>query len=404
MQKINICMLLELRYRENMQVYPTHEILSYITNFGHEVTWILSSDEIKDVKKTTFCDVNAFVLPTNNPKSFLRIFAKTINAYKRTCFLFKIIEHEKYNIIFVRNGIFDGFLALYIKKRYNIPFVFQIDNPLEQSWETYKFYSKHKNFWYFILKLEKFLVMYILHNANLIFPISKWLKDDFSKKGIMPSKMVPLPEGINPYRFMNTNEIEIRKRNRLEDSKIVIYIGTLDKMRHLEVLIHAFSKVKAFKKNIKLLMVGDGTDKSNLEKLSKELGINDDVLFTGHVHFKNVPDFIAAADVGVSAVPPLDFYKLSSPIKILEYMAMAKPVVANEEIPDHKEIIEQSGGGILVKFEVVSFAEGIIKSLNNPEELVKMGEKGRMWVQKNRSYEYLARKVEKAYITLIQNN
>ena len=61
-------------------------------------------------------------------------------------------------------------------------------------------------------------------------------------------------------------------------------------------------------------------------------------------------DFIAAADIGVSLILPTYFYKLSSLIKVLEYIVIAKPVIANEEIPEHKEVLEESGRGILTPF------------------------------------------------------
>lgn len=67
---------------------------------------------------------------------------------------------------------------------------------------------------------------------------------------------------------------------------------------------------------------------------------------------------------------------------MFEYMAMAKPVVANEEIPEHKEVFEESGGGISVPFGA-------------------MGRKGREWVVRNRTYEILARQVEERYLELL---
>jgi glycosyltransferase involved in cell wall biosynthesis len=393
-------MLLGLQYGEKMRVYPTHEILTYITNFGHNVTWILSSEEIKEVLETTFNDARVFVVPCMYREGFLKVITKILCAFRRMRFVFKNFKQEKYNMIFVRNSMFDALLALYIKRRYKIPFVFEMDNPIEQSWATRKIYLKHKYFWCFVSKIATYPAVHLLCKADLVLPISKWLKEDFAKKGIERTKMIPLPEGINPNRFLNRNEKEIREREGLEDSKVVIYIGTMDKMRHLDVLIHAFSKVRA-KKKVKLLLVGNGTDKQNLERLANKLEIEDDVIFTGQVPFEEVPNFIAAADVCVSAVPPLDFYKLSSPIKILEYMAMAKPVVANEEIPDQKEIVEESAGGILVKFENESFANGIVKILDNPGRAKEMGQRGREWVVKNRSYEKLARQVAGRYLELL---
>ena len=400
--KINICMLLGLRYNPKMRIAPQIGIASYITNFGHDVTWVLSSEEIKEIQETTFNDVRVFVVPCRyKGNSFLRLISKVLYAFRRMRFVFKNFKQEKYNMIFVRDGIFDGLLALYIKKRYNVPFVFEMSDPIEQNWETYKFYSKHKYFWYFISKIETYLTMYILYKADLVLPTTMWMVDDFAKKGIEKSKMMPYPNGIDISRFSDVDGEEIKRRYGLEDSKVVIYIGTLDKIRRLDVLIHTYSKVKKGKGNVKLLMVGDGTDKSNLEELANDLGIKDDTIFTGQVYSNEIQNFIAIADVGVSPVPPLDFYKLSSPIKMFEYMAMSKPVVANEEIPEQKEVIQESGGGVLVKFEAESFANGIMELLNNPERTAEMGRRGREWVVKNRSYETLAHRLEERYFELL---
>jgi glycosyltransferase involved in cell wall biosynthesis len=276
-----------------------------------------------------------------------------------------------------------------------------MSNPIEQSWEIHKVYSKHKYFWYFISKIKTRFIMHVLHKADLVLPTTKWMVDDFAKKGIERSKMMPFPNGIDTNRFSSANGVEIRKRYGLEDSKVIMYIGTMNKERHLDVLIHAFLRVRENKKNVKLLMVGDGTDKTNLERLAIDLGIKNDVIFTGQVYFDEIPNFIAAGDIGVAHVPPLDFYKLSSPIKMFEYLAMGKPVVANEEIPEQKEVMRESGGGVLVKFEAESFANEIMELLNNPERAKEMGERGREWVMGTRNYEILACLLEERYFKVL---
>ena len=403
--KINICMLLGLRYGENMRIPPQIGIASYITNFGHDVTWVLSSEEIEEVQETAFKDIRIFVVPWRYRGDFLKVVTKALSAFRRMRFVFKNFKQEKYNMVYVRSDVFDGLLALYLKRRYNVPFVFEKENPIEQNWGTYKFYSKYRYFWfwYFFTKIEAHLTMHILRKADLVLPANKWCKDDFAKKGIERSKIMPLLVGIDPDRFSDAdaNAKEIRNRYNLKDSKVVIYIGTMDKLRHLDVLIHAFSKVRANKENVKLLMVGDGTDKSNLEKLADDLGIKGEVVFTDQVYSHEVPNFIAVADIGVSPVPPLDFYRLSSPVKMFEYMALGKPVVANEEIPEHKEILEESEGGILVKFEEESFADGIIELLDNPDGAKEMGRVGNEWIVKNRFFEVIARQVEMRYFELL---
>ncbi len=222
--KINVCMLLGLRYDPKMRIVPQIGIASYITNFGHDVTWILSSEEIKEVQETTFNDVHVFVVPCRYSEGLFKVASKALYAFRRALFVFKNFKQEKYNMIFVRDDVFDGLLALYIKKRYKVPFIFEMSNPIEQSWEECNFYSKHKYFCYFISKIKAYLTMHILHKADLVLPISKWLKEDFAKKGIEKSKMMPLPEGVDLNQFSNANGKEIRRRLDLEDSKVAIYI------------------------------------------------------------------------------------------------------------------------------------------------------------------------------------
>ena len=402
--KINIYMLLGLRYDPKMRIVPQIGIASYITNFGHDVTWVLSSEEIKEVQETTFDGVRVFIVPCRYKEGILKIITKVLYALRRMRFVFSNFKQERYNMIFVRNDVFDALLALYIKRKYKVPFVFETSTPIEQNWEIHKVYrSNHRCLWYFISKIEAYIRMYALRKADLVFPTTKWMKEDFVKKGIRRSKMVPYPNGIDINRFSDADGEAIRRQHNLKDSNVVVYVGTIGKMRHLDILIHAFSKVKKSRKDVKLLMVGDGNDKSNLERLAGELGSKDNVVFTGQIYSHEIPNFIAAADIGVSPVPPLSFYKLSSPIKMFEYMALGKPVVANEEIPEQEEVIQESGGGVLVKFEGDSFADGIMELLNDSERARGMGKKGQEWVVKNRSYNILARKLERKYFEVLES-
>jgi glycosyltransferase involved in cell wall biosynthesis len=83
-------------------------------------------------------------------------------------------------------------------------------------------------------------------------------------------------------------------------------------------------------------------------------------------------------------------------------MAMEKPVVANSEIFEQREIITESGCGILVPFEAGAFADAIVELLDNQGKASSMGRKGREWLVKNRDYKVLARKVEQRYLQLVR--
>ena len=351
-------------------------------------------------------DVLVYLTPqreySNGFSILVRIPNRIVETVKRSRSILGIFKKGKYNLIFVRNSVFDGLLAIYIKRKYKIPLVFELSSPLEQEWESFKIEPKKPKLLYYLMaNLTTLIRVYIMKKADLILPTTRWFEEGLISRGIVASKLMPYPNGVDIESFSSKDGEDICKKYLLSNSKVIIYIGIMDKVRYLDVLIKAFSKVKGEIGKVMLLMVGEGNDRENLQRLVEELGLSDDVIFTGQVPQSDVPNFIAAADIGVSPVPPLSFYKVSSPIKMLEYMAIGKPVVANEEIFEHKEVLEESGGGILVPFTPEAFAEAMIELLGNPEKAVEMGRRGGEWVTKNRSFEVLARRLEKRYFEIL---
>lgn len=408
--RIKICMLHPLRFSKNMRIDPQLGICSYLTNFGHEIAWVIVSEEHRSTQQFLYDGIYVYAIPyihyLRESTLIGKIYNQVPSTFKKIYLTLKVFrEHmHKYNLILVRDNPLDGLVACYIKKKYKIPFVYELTNPLELEWEAHKIEGeKPIFFWYLMSKIKLLLTIYIMKKADLILPTTKWFEKGLVRNRIPKSKLFSYPNGVDIKSFLdNEDGIDICEKYCLGNTKVVIYIGTMAKVRGLNMLILAFSKVKKECEGAKLLMVGDGTDRKNLEKLTGELKMENDVIFIGQVPQSEVPNFIAMADIGVSPIPPLSFYKVSSPIKMLEYMVMGKPVVANEEILEHKEIIEQSGGGILVPFNDKAFANAIITLLNNSEMAKERGRKGHKWVLENRSFEILTRNVEKRFIQLIK--
>jgi glycosyltransferase involved in cell wall biosynthesis len=406
-RKLNVCMLLPVTYKTDTLVYPSINILSYIVQFGHQVTWIISSEAHTLPGHFELNGVDVFAIPFRNyfpGKTILaRIFNKLIHNWQKMRIALAVFCQGKYNLIFARDDVFYGLTALYIKWKHRVPFIFELANPLEMEWEVYKLLkAKPICLYYLIAKFNELITIYLLHHADLILPISSWLKDDFVKnKGIAASKIMPLPEGVDVTVFAKAEGMRIKAAYPLNGLKVIIYVGTLAVGRNMKILIQAFHKVRMKRKYVKLLVVGDGGDLEILRQLADELGIMGDVIFTGRVPQSEVANYIAAADIGVSPIPPLSFFKLSSPIKLVEYMALAKPVVANQEILDHDNVLHKSQGGLLVPYTAGAFADAILTILDDPGVARQMGQRGREWVEKNRNYEPMARQVEKAYLELL---
>jgi len=404
--RLNICMLLPDAYEPNTPATPEiREIYGqWFPKMGHKVIWIKPGNGcLKGIKEVTFQKVRVYIVPRYFGSSLVRkILTSPFFLWREMKIANNVIQREKCNIIQVTDDVFAGLLAVYLKRRHKIPFVFQYSFPhVEAGLERYRL--NQNLIVYVISQLQRLVLSYVLRKADLILPISKWMEADLANKGVPRWKMISLPLAANTSLFSpNLDSAERRLKYSRGGYKIIVYQGILDKLRHLEVVINALAHLRRNRQKVKLLLVGEGDDRGNLEELVRNLGLKNEVIFTGKVPYYEVPQFIACADVALSPIPPLDIYKVSSPTKLFEYMAMAKPVVANEEIPEHKEVLEQSVGGILVPFTSEAIAQAIIELLNNPRKAVEMGQRGREWVVANRTYELLARQVEEKYLKLLE--
>jgi len=155
----------------------------------------------------------------------------------------------------------------------------------------------------------------------------------------------------------------------------------------------------------KLCLVGAATEpgeENELKELAIELGIEDSTIFTGFLPMAEAWAYVGQADVAVSPFYPTPILCSTSPTKLVEYMAMGKPVVVNDH-PDQKKVITESGGGICVTYDEHAFAAAIVELLNDPEQARIMGVRGRRYIEQHRSYTVLATQLEQRYRELCQN-
>lgn len=325
------------------------------------------------------------------------------NLFRNIILMNETIKKIKVDIIQLRNPDFSSIMFFILKRRLKSSIVIQYTFPpiIPSKFLKENFFDRFK------LKLLYLYQIAFMKKAKLILPISEWMGTYLISHGIKKSKIFNFPDGINPKNLKlsaNTNSLnDLKSFVNPEEDHILIYVGTLDKMRKLEILLYSVEKVVQKIKNTKLLMVGDGSGKQELQNLTLKLNLQDHIIYTGYIPYKKVNQFISISEIGLSAIPDYYFYKLSSPLKLYEYMGMGKPVIANIEIFAHKKAIKRGNCGFLVKYTSDEFAKAIINLIENPEKAKIMGENGKKWAIKNRSYEKLALEIEKKYYELIKN-
>ena len=388
--KLNILMLngdtnqnIPLR-TERAEVYGR-----YLVNSGHKIIVIPFLTSSTQWSKFTWNNIDFYPLPL-------------MSGIFRIKFIQKLIKRNDINIVQACDSGIQGIMALLVSRKNKILLAYQCTWP---QWEmmNYLFNNKMKylkiKYWKF--RIDSYLQIQVMQQADIVFSVSTYIKNDLIKKGVKEKKIILFEDGFSPITFASTiSGEEIKVKFNLVGYSVLIYQGTMATIRELEILIHAFKLVLINHDKVKLFMVGDGDGLGNLKKLAKELNIENNIIFTGRVPYKEVPEYIAASDIGISPIPPINLYKISSPLKLFEYMAMSKPVVANEEILEHNNVLKESKGGILVPYDPEHFANAINALLDNPDKAEIMGRNGLAWVTKNRSYETLAKQIEEAYYKL----
>ena len=109
--------------------------------------------------------------------------------------------------------------------------------------------------------------------------------------------------------------------------------------------------------------------------------------------------FLNISTLSLSPIPPGPLYDVSSVTKVYESLGMGIPVVGNK-LPDQKRIIEESGGGICVDYDINIFSKAIVSLLRAPIELTNMGKRSMEYIREKHSYKLMAKDIEKEYLLI----
>lgn len=387
---------------EVMSVYGKH-----LPARGHKVDWVLPvrSPLRGPVRKTSFNDCTLFLIPftrSSHPLAFL--ISSMLYQLRLFLLMASLLGGKGYDIVQVRDDEPSAVNALLQKRMRGVAVAFNKSYPhyADALDQRRHFGMSFANLLYYSL-MHLLLVKVILRRSDLILPISVEMLEEFKAEGIPEGKMHPLPLGADTEVFNEGHTGRgLRERYGIPSGDLVlIYVGSMARMRGLEILISSFREVALSYSHVRMVLVGDGEALEDLRRQAKEYGLEDRVTFTGRVPYAEVPDHIAMADVGLSIIRPLSCYRVSSPCKVFEYMAMGRPVIANEELPEHRRVLSASGCGVLTEYSVQSIAgamERMITIHDNQKNLfINMGAGGRSWVMANRTFEIITREIEKAY-------
>jgi 1,2-diacylglycerol 3-alpha-glucosyltransferase len=208
--------------------------------------------------------------------------------------------------------------------------------------------------------------------------------------------VVVIPNGVNLSQFSGGNHPAQRGMLGVaENATLLVYAGRLGPEKNLPFLLKAFAGVHSALPSATLLLVGDGPERPQLQQLTERLGIQQAVIFAGMVPYAEVPGYLLAADVFVSAS-----VTEVHPLSVIEGMASGLPVVGIRS-PGLSDMIEEGVNGLLSAEDMAEFAAKLTLLAGDATLRRRMAEGAR---QSSRKYDVrlTAPLVLQAYEQLLQ--
>jgi glycosyltransferase involved in cell wall biosynthesis len=207
--------------------------------------------------------------------------------------------------------------------------------------------------------------------------ISKGLKEDFLEQGFKDNKILIAADAVNLNIFIKsiTREEARKKLNLPENKDIICYCGKFKTMGMDKGIKDILLSLTFLEKEVLFLAVGgDQKDINFYQKMADDLKVSKLVKFIGHIKQNELAVYQKAADILLMPFPNIEHYsKFMSPIKMFEYMASKRPIIASN-LPTIKEVLNNDNCLFCEPDNPRDLAIKIEELLNNKERGDKLSQ------------------------------
>ena len=372
----------------------------WLTGAGYRIDWLMARggpgpSEIVIASP----EERTFVLGTGSILARMRLIGRIGLAILR----------GDYDIVQARDRSTSSILFLLLAKLAGRPFVYWMSFPMlegtlgrardpREAIPTWRRLAMRA----YVMVGRPVLYHVVLQAADHVFAQSVRMKAALIQRGVAAQKITPVPMGVSVDRF-NPSNIAPTDDQRLGGRKVLLYMGTSSPLRRIDVIVRALGAVVRTGHDAVLVLLGDTrpTDRDSLLGIAREEEVADRLIFTGHLPLAQALGYVRRADVCLSPCPSDPLLAVGTPTKLVEYLAMGRPVVANDH-PDQREVLEASGAGLITDLSSEGFAEAIALLLSDKIAAEFMAVRGPPWVAAHRSYAVLAELVSSVYSELIR--
>ena len=265
------------------------------------------------------------------------------------------------DFIYERYSLFN-FTGVAVSRFCRIPLALEVNSPfaLEQS--------RDKDIRMF--RFASWTERAICNLATRVIVVSTPLRRIMERAGVAPEKIEVMPNGVRLEAFQSAPaNAELRASLGLSGKVVIGFVGWFRKWHGLELLLEAFHESGLAGESAKVMLIGDGAAMPDLRQYVEEHGLRDNVIFTGPLPHRDVPRYLDLIDIAVQ--PAANEY--CCPMKILEYMALGKPIVAPRQENIQELLREGDEACYFAPGDASSLAQALTELVRDRRKASQMG-------------------------------
>lgn len=233
------------------------------------------------------------------------------------------VIYERYNLFYIAGAL--------LARRHRLPFLVEVNAPLADERTRFGNLALHR--------LARWSEAFVWRSATKVLPVTEVLAGHVEAAGVPPERIVVISNGIDPEEIL---QARAGPTDTQEKPELVLgFVGFVRPWHGVDAVVRAIADWRG-QPRLSLVVVGEGSARRELEKLAADLGVSEQVRFTGLADRRNVFHHIGTFDIALqpAAVP------YACPLKVLEYMATGRAIVAPDQ-PNLRELLDDGRTALL---------------------------------------------------------
>jgi PEP-CTERM/exosortase A-associated glycosyltransferase len=314
--------------------------------------------------------------------------------------ILQIAKAEEAGIIYAHSPALCGLAALQAARKLGLPFVYEIRAFWEDAANQNGAGKRPLRSW-----MTRRLETYVARHADAVAAIARPMLNDLLSRGIQQEKLFHVPNGVNTARFRPQARDEALARELdLGEHPVFGFFGSLYRYEGIGWLVRAAALLRARGHNFKILLVGQGEDRPEIDRAIRDCDASSYIHAIEHVPHEHIARYYSVIDIAVYPRLSLRLTELVTPLKPLEAMAFGKPVLASD-VGGVKELVESEFTGLLFAAEdIPDFCRQAERMIKSPSLRKSLGDRGRKFVEGERDWSILAKRYREIYEFVLKSN